>query len=556
MNLNLGIDLPALQKDLNSASGAIKSAVTGFANDANKANDEVEKGTRAATKGFGSLQQQFRAAQKEALTLASKYGVTSQAATLAFQKAGELKDQVAESKLVIDAFSADSKFTAVARAMTAAAGAASIVTGAMGLMGVKSEETAQMLLKVQSALALTQGLAALSEMGDSFKALSAVIRVSVIPQIVAMNAAIMANPLALIVGAVVLATAAFVAYSASISDTTENEKIFTNFSNKATVAISKQVEELQKRNAQLGLNLTALKQGVTTDEVTLKLEKDKLVSYERTLEALRNQNAEREKSIEYMGVEWLTNRNNLGIYERKVNEQKNLVSELEKTISAEKQIATIKSQGKTQNDIVKVNMTSIAPDTVAMENETVSIFKKFSDNVKNKIKPISFDSFVEAPSVSRFQSILNDNYEAFKTFADGMKNLAIGAAGDLAYGVGQMLAGGDWGKNMKQQLAQLMSVVANGLMALGTALFVTNPALGAALVGGGIALKVAAGVVSQNASEGVSPTSGVGNAGISPASYTPNYIGGNGLGNGSMESRLYGGDLLITVDRAGRTKRR
>jgi hypothetical protein len=86
-NIPISADPTGLKKDLDSAAKAALEAGAKIANGTNQAGEAVV-----------SLQRQFRIAQKEALDLGQKYGLTSKAAVTAFQKAGELKDQIADSK--------------------------------------------------------------------------------------------------------------------------------------------------------------------------------------------------------------------------------------------------------------------------------------------------------------------------------------------------------------------------------------------------------------------------------------------------------------------------
>jgi hypothetical protein len=77
--------------------------------------------------------------------------------------ASELKAKVDDSNEAIDAINPN-KFQAAATFASSAAGGVSAFTGAMGLLGVESEEVTKTLARVQSAMALSQGLAAISEL--------------------------------------------------------------------------------------------------------------------------------------------------------------------------------------------------------------------------------------------------------------------------------------------------------------------------------------------------------------------------------------------------------
>jgi hypothetical protein len=123
----------------------------------------------------GSLRSQLRQAQAEVATLSDKFGVTSKEATEAAKRAGELKDRIGDAKALTDAFNPDAKFKALTSSLSGVAGGFAAVQGGMALFGAQSEEVEKTLLKVQSAMALSQGLQSVGESIDSFKQLGAVI---------------------------------------------------------------------------------------------------------------------------------------------------------------------------------------------------------------------------------------------------------------------------------------------------------------------------------------------------------------------------------------------
>jgi hypothetical protein len=121
-----------------------------------------------------SLRTQMRLAQQEVAELSAKFGATSKQAIEAAKRASELKDKIGDAKALTDAFNPDAKFNALSRSITGLASGFSAVQGAMGLIGSESEDVQKTLLKVQSALALSQGLQGLGEAKDSFIQLKAV----------------------------------------------------------------------------------------------------------------------------------------------------------------------------------------------------------------------------------------------------------------------------------------------------------------------------------------------------------------------------------------------
>lgn len=123
----------------------------------------------------GSLKAQLREAQADVAILSDKFGVTSVEAANAAKKAAELKDRIGDAKTLTDAFNPDAKFKALTSSLSGVAGGFAAVQGGMALFGAETEEVEKTLLKVQSAMALSQGLQSIGESIDSFQQLGAVI---------------------------------------------------------------------------------------------------------------------------------------------------------------------------------------------------------------------------------------------------------------------------------------------------------------------------------------------------------------------------------------------
>jgi hypothetical protein len=130
----------------------------------------------------GSLKKQLREAQQEVQAMSDKFGATSEQAVKAAKRAAELKDAIGDAKALTDAFNPDRKFQAFASALQGVVGGFTAVQGALGLVGVESEDVEKTLLKVQSAMALSQGINSVLEARDSFKNLSTVIQSTAIFQ--------------------------------------------------------------------------------------------------------------------------------------------------------------------------------------------------------------------------------------------------------------------------------------------------------------------------------------------------------------------------------------
>lgn len=156
---------------------------------------KVELDTSGASAPMASLKSQIKEATNELVHFTDKFGSTSKEAINAAKRVAELKDRMGDARQMVDAFNPDAKFNALTQAISGAVAGFSAVQGAMGLLGVESESTQKLLLKVQSAMALSQGLSTFLDSGlegfrnlgrqiagpliDSFKSFSAAARTAI-----------------------------------------------------------------------------------------------------------------------------------------------------------------------------------------------------------------------------------------------------------------------------------------------------------------------------------------------------------------------------------------
>ena len=135
---------------------------------------EIKSNLGDAEKSLGSLKSQLRNAQAEVASLSDKFGATSKEAVAAAKNAAILADKIGDAKALTDAFNPDAKFKAVSSSLAGVASGFAAYQGALGLVGVESKDLEKQLLKVQSAMAIAEGLQGLGEARDSFKQLKAV----------------------------------------------------------------------------------------------------------------------------------------------------------------------------------------------------------------------------------------------------------------------------------------------------------------------------------------------------------------------------------------------
>jgi len=123
-----------------------------------------------------TLKQQYKEAVLEVQKLADAFGATSVEVQNASKRAAELKDQIEDVNDAIQSQKGEGAFIALGKSISAVASGFSAVEGAMGLVGAQSEDVQQAMLRVQSAMALAQGLQGLEDAGRAFKQLGAVVK--------------------------------------------------------------------------------------------------------------------------------------------------------------------------------------------------------------------------------------------------------------------------------------------------------------------------------------------------------------------------------------------
>jgi hypothetical protein len=126
------------------------------------------------------LKKQLREATQELQVARQKYGEFSNEAVNAAQKVALIRDEIDAANEASQLFDPGKRFQALTTAASTAAGGIAAVQGAMALFGGESQEVEKALLKVQSAMALSQGLSQLKDIGKvgeqlkiSFKGLTA-----------------------------------------------------------------------------------------------------------------------------------------------------------------------------------------------------------------------------------------------------------------------------------------------------------------------------------------------------------------------------------------------
>jgi hypothetical protein len=206
-----------------------------------------------AVEAIGNVKKALREANAELINAQKNFGDYSDEAIAAAKRVAELKDSISEARETADLFDPGKKFQAFAGAINAVAGGFAAVQGALGLIGVESEEVEKSLLKVQSALALSQGLNAITDSAKDFQRLATVLKTNVVAAFNAVKAAIGASG----IGLIVIALAAIVTYwediKEAVTGVSEEQKKLTEETNKNVKAQQEKLSAIDSQENTLKL---------------------------------------------------------------------------------------------------------------------------------------------------------------------------------------------------------------------------------------------------------------------------------------------------------------
>lgn len=296
--------------DMTAQFGAGSAEAKKAADEVAKLNSQLAQSKQSAEgidQPIKSLKSQLKEANNDLVNVVDKFGALSPEAAKAAKKVAELKDKIGDAKTLTDAFNPDAKFKGLANAIQGATGALTAITGAQALFGDESKAVQETLVKVQGAMAFSQGINSVLESKDAFKALGAqIMSVGIVQKIVTAgqwlwNAAMSANP----IGAIVAAVAALVAGIVLLTSWLKSSAAEAKKQADAVKANAKEVDNLSKSLEKAGVQFDKNQQqqlamakatGKSADEIRkleLKLADEK-IAFEQSNRAIASNTRTRE----------------------------------------------------------------------------------------------------------------------------------------------------------------------------------------------------------------------------------------------------------------------
>jgi len=276
--------------------------------------------------------------QREAEALALQFGINDDRTKEAIRRAGEYKGQLELLDQAIDANrgGADQLF----RSVQGLAAGFEIAAGAMAIVGTESQELEKLLIKVQGAMVLAQGLKDLNEFKGAIIGIATNIKNFLIPAFTGMRNALISSG----IGAAVIAVGALVANFLRLKEASKQAAAAQKNYNDQLAALRnerKLILEGEKAVVEETLRTTQARLKAGQDE--LKRQKEFNEEYYRGVEALGNQvrQSEIDRRNEKIKAQALEN-------EQLLNEQLKLSKRLEQLK---------KQETKTTTEVAKKGLT-------------------------------------------------------------------------------------------------------------------------------------------------------------------------------------------------------
>jgi len=180
----------------------------------------------------GKAAQSFSGIKTELKALTKAIGEidpNSNAFEVATKRAGQLREQIRGVNDAIENADPEKKFAPFARTVQGLAGGFAAAQGAMALFGSESEDLEKTLIKVQGAMALSQGLNSLIEFKNDFKDLGGIIVNNVVKAFTTLKGAIAATGIGLLAITVGTLITNWKEFSKAITDAFPGFKVVTDF---------------------------------------------------------------------------------------------------------------------------------------------------------------------------------------------------------------------------------------------------------------------------------------------------------------------------------------
>lgn len=524
----------------------------------------VSSANEKAANTTRTLQQEYRAAAKEAQKLAQLHGMNHAATLEATQRAAEYKDQLDDVNDRINAFHPEKKWQLAADGVAAAIDVARAGVGVMQALGLNTEDAAKAIQIMMTMQAAADALRSLEALKGAYQAISVMIKTNVIPAITTMNGMLMASGIIALVAIV-----AALAYNWYQTSKAEEEAA------KNAEEYKKKLEEIEKQRQKTIANIQQ------TQALETRAMRDGLQKQLQTLTDAKN------KEIEETAKALRTNEITVQMFNERIkaidayyqNERLASIKDFNEKAAKERQEAAAKEQAELQKVYANRRkwMDSVEADFVrqnaeaaeAAANELARVSKESMESMPEMPLPAPPNLEEHFKRMRWREALQNLNTEVTKVLSDGVASFATGFA--AAVGAAFMSSADgikDVGNFVLNALGQLAQQIGALMIAYGVAQFKFNASVGTlnpiGMVAAGAALVAIGAAISARSRKGMT-NSGGGGGSMPSSSGGGDNSGWTGTAFGSafgmsgqpvLTSRVSGRDIELVTGRQGVYSRR
>lgn len=227
------------------------------------ANTTVGASVQVEFASIGQMRKAIKEATSDLIVMQEQFGKTSPQAIEAAKKVADLKDRIADAKEQADLFDPGKRFSAFTNAANQIAAGFSAVQGAMALVGTESEDLQKTLVKVQGAVALSQGLSQLKDLSKAYDE----IKIVAVDAFKAIKGAIGTTG----IGLLVVALGTIVAYWDDIKSAVTGATKETDLFKKSQAEVNKAIADATKKFMEVNVSMDMAKKGTISKKDALEV---------------------------------------------------------------------------------------------------------------------------------------------------------------------------------------------------------------------------------------------------------------------------------------------
>lgn len=189
---------------------------------------------------LNSLKEQLKSAKIEIISLAEQFGNSSKQVADAADNVRSLEKEIKQTNKTLKSVSFEGKFNAISGSIVGVLNGMQAFQGSLNLIGVESKSVEEALLKVQSVMALTDGIEGVFRARESFAKLGGIVK-STFTGMTNASKVFMVTGIGLLITGIGLLISNWESVTSALGSATDAQKLNSKVIAEATTAISKEV---------------------------------------------------------------------------------------------------------------------------------------------------------------------------------------------------------------------------------------------------------------------------------------------------------------------------